>query len=260
MHERPVALVTNDDGIHSAFLRALVESLESRFTVWVAAPAEEQSWIGRAVTRGRSVGVRPVEGLGDKAWAIHGTPSDCVNVALGHLLPRQPDVVVSGINLGFNATLQLILSSGTVGGAIEGALWGLPSVAFSQQLPPHRFEEIKAAGGQVGGEIEHALRAAAGHAVKLTEAVLEEGRGHGVMPVVHNVNFPPNVTAEALVEDTVPAVVQLRGLFAPESAESYRFSFPAERTTLYSPDNSDLACLSRGHVSHSRLDLTAIGG
>ncbi|MFN3202103.1 MAG: 5'/3'-nucleotidase SurE [Bradymonadia bacterium] len=261
MSERLVALVTNDDGVDSEFLRVLVEALQGVYTVWVAAPANEQSWIGRAVSRGRPVSTREVEGLGDRAWAIDGTPADCVNIALGHLVPRQPDVVVSGINLGFNATVQLILSSGTVAGAVEGALWGIPSVAFSLQLPPHRFEEIKRANGRVEGEVKHALQAAAAHAARITGEVIDEGVGIGLrpMPVVHNVNFPPGVSHEAPMEDTVPALVQLRSIFAQDSAGHYRFSFPAERHTVSNPDHSDLACLARGHVSRTRLDLMAMG-
>ena len=126
---KPLALVTNDDGIDSAFLHRLVEALAKDFEVAVAAPAFEQSWIGRAISRRTEVEVIPSPShfpSGVQAWAVSGTPTDCVNIALGNLLDRQPDIVVSGINIGFNTTETLILCSGTIAGAMEGAQWGLP--------------------------------------------------------------------------------------------------------------------------------------
>ena len=100
---KPHALVTNDDGIESAFLHRLVEALLPDFQVSVAAPAFEQSWIGRAISRRREVEVIQSPSIfpsGVDAWAISGTPTDCVNIALGNLLPKLPDIVISGINIG----------------------------------------------------------------------------------------------------------------------------------------------------------------
>ena len=117
---KPHALVTNDDGIDSIFLHRLVDALLPDFRVSVAAPAFEQSWIGRAVSRHREVEVLQSPALfpeGVDAWAISGTPTDCVNIALGNLVQGPVDIVLSGINIGFNTTETLILSSGTVAGA-----------------------------------------------------------------------------------------------------------------------------------------------
>ena len=139
---KPHALVTNDDGIESVFLHRLVDALLPDFDVSVAAPAFEQSWIGRAVSRHGEVEVIRSPSIfpaGVDAWAISGTPTDCVNIALGNLISKQPDIVLSGINIGYNTTETLILSSGTIAGAIEGALWGLPAIAFSKCVPNHLF-------------------------------------------------------------------------------------------------------------------------
>ena len=132
---KPHALVTNDDGIESAFLHRLVEALLPHFRVSVAAPVLEQSWTGRSMTRhGELEAIHSSSHFPDsvEAWAISGTPTDCVNIALGNLLPKKPDIVLSGINIGFNTTESLVLSSGTVAGAIEGVLWDLPAMAFSK--------------------------------------------------------------------------------------------------------------------------------
>ena len=133
---KPHALITNDDGIQSAFLHRLVDALLPHFRVSVAAPAFEQSWSGRSMTRHgeieviRSPSYFPAQ---VEAWAISGTPTDCVNIALGNLLPEKPDIVLSGINIGYNTTETLILSSGTVAGAIEGVLWNLPAMRSEER-------------------------------------------------------------------------------------------------------------------------------
>ncbi len=132
---KPHALVTNDDGIESAFLHRLVDALLPDFRVSVAAPAFEQSWTGRSMTRHGEIEAIHSPSIfpeGVEAWAISGTPTDCVNIALGNLLPEKPNIVLSGINIGFNTTETLILSSGTIAGAIEGVLWDLPAMAFSK--------------------------------------------------------------------------------------------------------------------------------
>ena len=120
--ERPLALVTNDDGIDSPFLHGLVNALTEDFEVLVAAPAREQSWSSRSFTRRGDIAVKERTDLPWPAWSIDGTPSDCVNLACGNLVSRRPAVVVSGLNVGFNVSLPLILASGTVAAALEGSM------------------------------------------------------------------------------------------------------------------------------------------
>ena len=132
-------LVTNDDGLDSVFLHELVHALlAAGHRLLVAAPAGEQSWIGAAKTRYRPLRSRQTDrGFGCPTWSVDGTPSDCVNIALAHLLPADAPAiegVVSGINIGRNTSLAFIIASGTIGGAWEGALHGLPAVALSQEL------------------------------------------------------------------------------------------------------------------------------
>ena len=110
----PRALITNDDGIDCGFLHALADAMTRHFEVVVVAPRDEQSWAGRSFSRRGKLAVEERSDLPWKAWAVAGTPSDCVNVALGHLLETPVDIVVSGINVGFNVTLPLLLTSGTV--------------------------------------------------------------------------------------------------------------------------------------------------
>lgn len=120
-------LVTNDDGVHAPGIRSLASALESIGNVTIVAPAKEMSAVSHALTIRRSVNY---ERLGLRAFAVDGTPADCVNLAVKQFLPVRPNVVVSGINRGANLAGD-ITYSGTVAGAREGAMLGIPALAVS---------------------------------------------------------------------------------------------------------------------------------
>lgn len=258
MAMKPHALVTNDDGIESAFLHRLVDALLPDFQVSVAAPAFEQSWIGRAVSRHgeieviRSPSYFPSE---VKAWAISGTPTDCINIALGNLLEKQPDIVLSGINIGFNTTEALILSSGTIAGAIEGALWGLPAIAFSKCVPNHLFAGIQSAKGNTEGDFTNSLTCAAEHARRIALDTLATPPRTGT---VVNINFPASTHADTPTEETIPAKIQLGSLYAKTSSGKYAFRY-SDGMTIEPNPQSDRAALERGSISRSVLDFARIG-
>ncbi|MBI5501948.1 MAG: 5'/3'-nucleotidase SurE [Deltaproteobacteria bacterium] len=170
MRRRPLILLTNDDGIEAAGLRALEQAMAALGEVWVVAPSGERSTCSHSLTLRREL---PVERLGPRRWAVDGTPVDCVFVGMFGLLPRRPAVVVSGINHGPNLGTDTIYS-GTVAAAREGALRGVPSVAVSL-TDGDRFEEA----GRVAGDLVRRLLRAGRHAVA-------DGRG-----VLLNLNVPP---------------------------------------------------------------------
>ncbi len=124
---RPLILVTNDDGFDAPGIRALAESAEALGEVAVVAPDGNRSGVGRGITLGRALRARPT---GHLRWKVDGTPVDCVYLALHELLPRRPALVFSGVNRGPNLADD-VGYSGTVAGAMEGALVGVPSVAVS---------------------------------------------------------------------------------------------------------------------------------
>lgn len=123
----PVLLVTNDDGVHAAGLAALARAVEELGDVYVVAPEREQSACGHALTLHRPL---RVEQLGERRFAVNGTPSDCVNLAVLGFLPERPVLIVSGINHGANLGDD-VTYSGTVSAAMEGTLLGVPSMAVS---------------------------------------------------------------------------------------------------------------------------------
>src|SRR5471030_3337911 len=121
-------LVTNDDGYRSEGLKALADALAPLGEIIVVAPVTEASAIGHALTLRRPLRLERIE---DRIYAVDGTPTDCVNIAITQVLRELPDLVVSGINKGWNLGDD-VTYSGTVAGALEGALLGVPAIAVSQ--------------------------------------------------------------------------------------------------------------------------------
>lgn len=125
-------LVSNDDGIQAPGIHALAAALALDHEVTVVAPDRERSATGHSLTLHRPLRADPIPGPSGvrAAWAVSGTPSDCVKLALGALLTAPPDLVCSGINRGPNLGTD-VLYSGTVSAALEGVINKVPSVAFS---------------------------------------------------------------------------------------------------------------------------------
>jgi 5'-nucleotidase len=147
-------LVTNDDGYSSPGIHALATALRALGDVVIVAPQTEASAVGHALTLRRPL---RVEHISDGVYSVDGTPTDCVNIAIDQILTHKPDIIVSGINKGFNIGDD-VTYSGTVAGALEGALLGFPAIAVSQQFTRGVFD----------------FTAAAECAARLAEALLKE--------------------------------------------------------------------------------------
>jgi 5'/3'-nucleotidase len=120
-------LITNDDGYRSDGIRVLAEAAKALGEVTIVAPVDEASAIGHALTLKRPL---RLESIAEGVFAVDGTPTDCVNIAVTQVFKRLPDLVLSGINRGYNLGDD-VTYSGTVAGALEGALLGIPSLAVS---------------------------------------------------------------------------------------------------------------------------------
>lgn len=251
-------LLTNDDGIDSPALAALATALQACGRVQIVAPATEQSWIGKAISRRRRLTARPRDDLFDcPAWDVDGTPADCVNLGLGHLVRGRIDAVVSGINMGSNASLPLILCSGTVGGALEGSFHGLHAVASSIRIARSDFGAARDPRHPDHGKITQAIEATA--QLTAQQAVTIARRRQPGRCIVHNFNFPPDATPDTIIERTVPAHVRTGTLFQPANEPGvFEFSFamgnelPAARLT-------DRISLESGRANHSVLDFGRLG-
>lgn len=255
-------LVTNDDGIHSVFLHELIFALrDAGHQLSVVAPKSEQSWIGAAKSRNRPVHAAVADhSFGCPTWIVDGTPSDAVNIAVAHLLPpgTQIDAVLSGINVGFNASLGFIVASGTVSAAWEGALHGFPAIAFSQDLTRDLYDELKAAGDIPDPKLHAMLRISAQHAARLAPELTAATLPRSF--IVHNVNFPLPCTPSTPVRRTVPARVIVPGLFSPAADDgTHRLVF-RYGDDLSPPDLvTDRMALAAGEISHTVLDYKKLG-
>lgn len=129
--QRPCILLTNDDGIHAPGLKALQTVLHSLGEIYIVAPLNQRSAVSHGITIGSPLEVHKVIENGTLfGFGVAGTPADCVKLALGSLLDRVPELVISGINLGPNTGTN-IFYSGTVSAAIEAVILGIPALAIS---------------------------------------------------------------------------------------------------------------------------------
>jgi 5'-nucleotidase len=149
-------LLTNDDGIYAPGLAAMERQLKRLGEVYVVAPATEQSGVGHSITYLSPLVVKEVfDARQRRGWAVEGSPADCVKIGVFEFCPRLPDLVVSGINGGLNAGIN-VLYSGTVAAAIEGAFFGITSVAVSLEFNEHA--EVDRAAALARQIIEQILR------------------------------------------------------------------------------------------------------
>ena len=243
--DRPLVLLSNDDGFDSAGIAALGAALDGIGTLAVVAPFEEQSAVGHAITvrDPMRAHVVPFDGPSGAVWAraVTGTPADCVKIAVQKLLPRPPDLVVSGINHGPNTAVN-VLYSGTVSAATEAAILGLPAIAMSHDAwRPTDFEDA----GRV--------------ARQLAESVLTDGLPPGVLL---NVNVPDRPRGGLA---GLRVTRQARGRWEEEFEERRDpFDRPyywlgGQFVDLDGGDDTDLAAIAGGYVSVTPLqfDLTA---
>ena len=126
-NSRPLILLSNDDGVNAPGIRAAEEALRPLGEVILAAPDRERSATSHSISLDRPLRAEEVR---PGVFSIDGTPVDCVYLALLHLVPRKPDLVVSGINHGYNLGSD-VFYSGTVAAALEAALRGVPAIALS---------------------------------------------------------------------------------------------------------------------------------
>ena len=130
--KRPLILVTNDDGINAPGIRTLISVIKDIGDVIVVAPDSPQSGMGHAITINSTLHSSRITPKNSEIieYSCSGTPADCVKLAINELMPRKPDLCVSGINHGSNSSINVIYS-GTMSAAIEAGIEGVPAIGFS---------------------------------------------------------------------------------------------------------------------------------
>src|SRR5215218_6439464 len=233
----PLILVTNDDGYRSEGIHALADVLRPLGEVVIVAPVEEASAIGHALTLRRPL---RLESIRAGIFAVDGTPTDCVNIAITHVLESKPDLIVSGINKGWNLGDD-VTYSGTVSGAFEAALLGVPGIAVSLQYT---------------GDMTFDFRESARAAHLVAQSVLQKGLPSQTFL---NINVPKGPTRGFRV--TVQAkrnhVTKVNERTDPRGQ---KYFWIEEGQNEWEPhDRSDYQAVKDGYVSVTplHLDLTA---
>jgi 5'-nucleotidase len=237
-------LVTNDDGYHAPGL-AVLEAIAAQFSddVWVCAPSEEQSGAGHSLTLNRPVRLQK---FGERRFAVTGTPTDSVMMALREVLDAPPDLILLGVNRGANLGDD-ITYSGTVSAAIEGALAGIRSIALSQVY------------GTRSGEDHDLFDAAAQWGAKAVAPLLDAPFADRTLV---NINFPPlpagevrgiRVVRQGFHDYSRGSIVEGTD---PRGARYFWFGLHAIEHTL--DHGTDLEAIDEGYVAITplQLDLT----
>ena len=253
----PKILVTNDDGIESILLREMVARLATKFNLIVAAPSEERSFCGRSFSFRGDVSAEPVDSLSCPAFKIDGTPSDCVNIALGHLCgDTLPDLLLSGPNIGRNTSLGFIHGSGTVAGALEGAFWDLPALAVSQGFESNALARELHKLDALPDDFRTTFDRGLDFVEQAIERVLEKPRER---LRVDSINLPHNYAPDAVAFREVPAIdYKYRSFF--QKTESGAFTSGMGERIRVTPEETftDLDCLRAGYPSWTVLNFAKI--
>jgi len=234
-------LLTNDDGVYAPGLRALRTELQKIGTVTVVAPASEQSAVGHSITILTPLLVQEVTDDANRpmGWAVEGRPADCVRLALLELMPEPPDLIVSGLNAGSNAGIN-VLYSGTVAAAVEGSFYRHTSIAVSLETskptPPNFPRAAEYARQVIERLLKHPL--AKGTLFNMNIPALEKWPPRGVRTVPQNV--APYIEA-------FDRRVDPRGRVYFWSRPDYRCHDPH-------PD-SDVFALSEGYITVTPLQF-----
>lgn len=248
-------LITNDDGINAPGLEVLTEIAHQiagpKGEVWVVAPAFEQSGVGHCISYTTPMMIAE---LGPRRFAAEGSPADCVLAALYDVMVgHRPDLVLSGVNRGNNAA-ENVLYSGTIGGAMEAALQGLPAIALSQFMGP------KTAG------LADPFEAARTHGAAIVQALLDKAPWdkEADYQLFYNLNFPPVSAAEVKGHKVAAQGFRRETRFEmePHNAPNGRKYLwikggPQQIPTL---PGTDVAANLEGYISVTplRADLTAL--
>ena len=246
-------LITNDDGINAPGLRVL-ETIAKEIAgeegeVWIVAPAFEQSGVGHCISYTHPT---MLSQFGERRFAAEGSPADCVLAGIYQVMKDAgPDLVLSGVNRGNNAA-ENVVYSGTVGGAMEAALQGLPAIALSQFMGPETED------------LETPFEAARDHGVAVVRALLDRGLWDaGDYRLFYNVNFPPVAAARVRGMKVAPQGYRRDtsfGVVPHVSPSGRRFLWvKGGPQHLPSGPGTDAAVNLEGYISITpmRADLTA---
>ena len=243
-------LVTNDDGADSPLLVPLLRELSELAELCVVVPAAECSWTSKSISRFEPLVLAEIESGGFPVQTLTGKPADCAHIGIHNLCSAKPALVVSGINMGVNSGLAFTLSSGTIGAAVEGFLAGVPSAAFSLELPEPAFALWRRC-RQLDPVLDALVAAAAAVTADIVAEILRGGLPASADLVA--VNMPASTKRESPRCLTSLAKTSYGPLFARREDESHFAYHSCQLQVVGDGANSDVEALACGAVAITPL-------
>ncbi|MDG6218945.1 MAG: 5'/3'-nucleotidase SurE [Candidatus Thermoplasmatota archaeon] len=240
-------LLTNDDGYLSSGFLPLLEELQKEFSVVAITPDTERSWIGKAISSKNLLQLKKTRLHDIEIYTINGTPADCVQIGLFHLLDSFPKMVISGINQGVNVGHARILSSGTIGAAMEASIQGIQALASSIMIPEDMKKTLDLFDEKNYSLFTHAAQITAKLAFIMLDGVVDEDVD------LFSVNCPFDATKESEIKITKPSKASYGNLFS-EKDNGYILLPPLLENDNMNID-SDMNALFNGTISITPLNL-----
>ena len=247
---KPQVLVTNDDGADSPLLVPLLRELSELAELCVAVPATECSWTSKSMSRFEPLKLAEIECGGLPVQTLTGKPADCANIGIHNLCPAKPALVISGINIGVNSGLAFTLSSGTIGAAVEGFLAGIPSAAFSLELPESAFALWRRS-RRLDSSLDTLVAVAAAVTADIAAEILRGGLPAGADMIA--VNMPASTRRESPRCLTGLARTSYGPLFARREDEPHFEYHSCQLQLVGDGTNSDVEALGRGAIAITPL-------
>ncbi len=244
-------LLTNDDGIYAAGIRAAYKSVADLGDITIVAPAMQQSGVGRSISIFEPLRITQANINGTTGYAVGGTPTDSVILGIFTIMKQTPDLVLSGFNVGENVSTDTITTSGTIGAALEAASYGIPAIAASVQVTEERlkFDDLR--------DYQHDFEVGISFVNRVVKKVLRHGLPDKVDLL--NINIPHFVEDDTEIEVTRLA----RKIFKTSVEERHDprgrpYYWIAGNLIREEAEGTDVhAVMQKGHISITPISLDA---
>ncbi|MBT3464602.1 5'/3'-nucleotidase SurE [archaeon] len=243
-------LLTNDDGYNSIGFYPLLNELSKDFLVKAIAPKTEQSWVGKSISKFKELSIEKTKIEDFDIHLIDGTPADCVQIGIYDVFKKKPDIVVSGINIGNNLGHGFILSSGTVGAAMEASINGIKSLSFSLQFPPNGRDSLDFFNPKNYSIYFNAAKISA----KIVKIFSTVNFSEGIDLISVNIPFKANINSG--FEITKPYRNNYGKLFHNKNLKFKHINPPFDFKDL--KKGTDLKALSDGKISITPINLDLV--
>ncbi|MCM8534054.1 MAG: 5'/3'-nucleotidase SurE [Lentisphaeraceae bacterium] len=246
-------LITNDDSFDSPLFHILYDELHKLgHDLTCVMPATEQSWKSKAMTKSGNLALKEISENDRTFYTFEGTPADCINVGLHHVCTSKPDLVISGINLGYNASFSYIMSSGTVGGALEAYLAGSPAISISQKLNSEEYTSWNKT-RKFSDATYQKYSASIGQVLSRLHEQLTD---FTAVSSLWSLELPEQLDENWQIKSTTPSMTPYGSAFKQNEDGSYSHYSPG-----LSDNNevgSDIHTINQGHVALNKIDFKSL--